>query len=321
MLCMYMQWDLQHHAHMHPCMHACMLCIDPVTRSCSRDKLLAHLLASQQQLISMESGFTVETAIVVSGGDLDTPQLLKYERVGGACLFKLAKHDRTLARIVGQITHRGKRLFDGVDVFDFVRDLRNTTIDKAINERARAEDPMAEDIPDAESSGRARSEQWKGDALIDLHLPGFKTSSGHEHAAITARVLATTMKSASVMIDLTGPVLEWLKHACTITWMDDAESPPRDNKRKADDTAFEFPGVQWPENVNIIVNNAKSLRIGSSYKDKDGKWTKFTRSIKKDAFDSADELGAAVSSMVRSVSVYYHKHHKVESESDAPDQA
>ena len=103
--------------------------------------------------------------------------------------------------------------------------------------------------------------------------------------------------------------------------MDDAESPPRDNKRKADDTAFEFPGVQWPENVNIIVNNAKSLRIGSSYKDKDGKWTKFTRSIKKDGFDSAAELGAAVCSMLRSVSVYYHKHHNVESESDAPGHA
>ena len=133
MLCMYMQWDLQHHAYMHPCMHACMLCIDPVTRSYSRDKLLAHLLASQQQLISLVSGFTVETALAVSGGDLDTPQLLKYERVSGACLFKLAKRDRTLARIVGQITHRGKRLFDGIDVFDFVRDLRNAAIDKAIN--------------------------------------------------------------------------------------------------------------------------------------------------------------------------------------------
>ncbi len=180
---------------------------------------------------------------------------------------------------------------------------------------------MADDIPDAESSGRASTEQWQGNALIDLHLPGFKTSSGHEQAAVTARVLATTMKSASVMVDLTGPVLEWLKHACTITWIDDAESPPRDNKRKADDTAFEFPGVQWPANVNIIENNATHLRIGSSYKGKDGKWTKFTRSIKKEGFDSAAELGAAVSSMVRSVSVYYHKHHKVESESDAPDQA
>ena len=119
-----------------------------------------------------------------------------------------------------------------VDVFDFVRDLRNTTIDKSINERARAEDPMADDIPDADSSGRARTERWQGNALIDLHLPGFKTSSGHEQAALTAKVLATTMKSASVMVDLTGPVLEWLKHACTITWMDDAESPPRDNKAR-----------------------------------------------------------------------------------------
>ena len=62
--------------YMYPCMHACM---HAVHRSCYTQLLKRQtartFIASQQQLISMESGFTVETAIVVSGGDLDTLDL------------------------------------------------------------------------------------------------------------------------------------------------------------------------------------------------------------------------------------------------------
>ena len=41
MLCMYMQWDLQHHAHMHPCMHAC--CASILLHAAAQETNCSHI--------------------------------------------------------------------------------------------------------------------------------------------------------------------------------------------------------------------------------------------------------------------------------------
>ena len=157
-----------------------------------------------------------------------------------------------------------------------------------------AEDVSGDEIGSGTKDWTTLFNDLKVPDILEVKLPAFQTSSGHAQGEVTAKVLATPIRSASALVETSGPILEWIKHACTVKWTDEDTSPPRDTKRKADDTAFDFPGVRWPEHVKIIQNDATHLRIGCSYKNKDGRWTKITRSLKKDTFDSADELNAAV---------------------------
>lgn len=218
----------------------------------------------------MHQPISVETALVVSGGNLKEPELLKFETIQGTNVIKLAKTCRKLAKVVGQCSNRSRVLFSGVDVFAFLQDFRNECVDNVMKARARSDDPMADDPENGSerAHGKPRTELFndlKIPELIEVTLPAFVSNSGHAQEEITTMMLATPKKSASVWIEATGPNLTWFTHACNKAW-----TKPGCNKRKLDE-ALEFPGVDWPECVSVILNDSKTIRVCCNYKAGSGK--------------------------------------------------
>ena len=269
-----------------------------------------HLFASGLYVASMSEPISVETSLVVSGGNLKEPALLKFETIQGTNVIKLAKTCRTLAKVAEQFSNRCRTLFADVDVFIFLQEFRNECVDNVIKARARSDDPMADDLPEdgGESGGpgKTRTELFndlKIPELIEVKLPAFVSKSGHVQEEITTMMLATPKKSASVWVEATGPNLTWFKHACNKAWTE-----PPCNKRKLDES-LEFPDVQWPDCVSVILNDSKTIRVSCNYKADSGKWTKFTRGVSKTNYISSQDLSAAIDSMVKTVSKFYADNH------------
>ena len=59
----------------------------------------------------------------------------------------------------------------------------------------------------------------------------------------------------------------------------------------------------------MILNDAKTIRVGCNYKTENGKWTKFTRCVSKVNYSSSDDLSAAIGSVVNTVSRFYEENH------------
>lgn len=254
--------------------------------------------------------FNVEHAMAVTGGHLKHPELIEYELVNGCYLFKASKRNRVLAKICD--FKGGKMPFPvECDALDYLRDARNEAIDALMQEQARSDDPMADDDvqSDLGSTGKCRSTLFttlKVPDLINVKLPAFKSKSGDQIDEIYVRMLATPVKSASALVEIKSPTLAWLKAACTVSWKQ--VTPKR--KACAASLGDLGPNVTWPESIKlqIIRNDATHLRIAIPMKV-DGKWTKVSRTIRKDQHD-ADGLQCIISSNLNAMVEQFEELHE-----------
>jgi hypothetical protein len=247
--------------------------------------------------------FRCGPSITVEGGYLKKAWPCQATVIGGAHFIALKKTDRDLGKALGYL---GRSPLAGINVFDYIANLRNKKVDQLIHEKCS--DPLA-DIDGFKAEGKERIKlfsQAEIPNVVSVDLAASTAASGKRIPWIVCKVVATLYRHTTVTVEASPYMLDWLVQACPIDWSVEVpqafEPRPEPIKRAL------------PENLPELEHPLSYLRKGPlavavAYKDEQGVHRKRQRKIEHLVGQDPETNSQLISIVSNSLLDFYHQHH------------
>lgn len=243
--------------------------------------------------------FTMSRQLVIEGGGLKEPWVVKAKEVNDVEFIQISTDDRKLAKAMGMNMSERNAWQGNHGVFQLLVKRRDDVVDELIGEYLRIADPLADHAVDATRIAKGRSKNFE-DAqvpqVIALELEAFTTDDGDRVPVHTMKVVATPKRGGFVTLELTPENLNWFYRA--------SHSSLAKQQKQARDADVAMPTLEqqscgWRRNGN-------NVSIYRRYRTEDGLYK--THSLTPYRSDDPTLWRASVNECETKVQAFYDEH-------------